>query len=146
MKKHKIKGFRHIGITVQNLSKSLNFFTKDLGFKIHKKMDEKGNYINNMLNLKNVKVTTVKLKAPDGALVELLKFHNFPHKKRWTSKIFYTGPTHFALSVKNLDASYKKLKKKYKFNAKPQYSPDGYAKVTFFKGPEDLHIELVEVL
>ena len=28
----------------------------------------------------------------------------------------------------------------------PQYSPDGYARVTFFKGPENLHIELVEVL
>tara|TARA_B100000941_G_scaffold270307_1_gene228166 strand:- start:469 stop:906 length:438 start_codon:yes stop_codon:yes gene_type:complete len=143
---HKIKNFRHIGITVQNLRKSVNFFVKDLGFKIHKKMNEKGNYIENMLNLEKVSVTTVKLKAPDGNLVELLKFKNFPHKKNWQGKIFFTGPTHFALTVKNLDTTFKKLKKKYKFNAPPQYSPDGYARVTFFKGPENLHIELVEVL
>jgi|TARA_B100001057_G_scaffold410991_1_gene426354 catechol 2,3-dioxygenase-like lactoylglutathione lyase family enzyme len=143
---HKVKDFRHIGITVQNLQKSVNFFVKDLGFKIHKKMSEEGKYIENMLNLPNVKVVTVKLNAPDGNLVELLKFKNFPHKKKWQGKIFYTGPTHFALTVKNLNSTYKKLNKKYKFNAPPQYSPDGYAKVTFFKGPENLHIELVELL
>ena len=143
---HKIKNFRHIGITVQNLRKSVNFFVKDLGFKNLKKMNENGTYIENMLNLEKVRVTTVKLKAPDGNLVELLKFKNFPHKKNWQGKIFFTGPTHFALTVKNLDTTFKKLKKKYKFNAPPQYSPDGYARVTFFKGPENLHIELVEVL
>ena len=30
------------------------------------------------------------------------------------------------------------------FNAPPQDSPDGYAKVTFCRGPENLLIELVE--
>lgn len=135
-----------MGITVQNLPKSINFFVKDLGYKIHKKMNESGNYIENMLKLNNVKVTTVKLRSPDGNLIELLKFKNFPHKKKWQGKIFYTGPTHFALTVKNLDFTYKKLKNKYKFNAPPQFSPDGYAKVTFLRGPENLHIELVEVL
>lgn len=144
--KHKVKDFRHIGITVQNLKKLIKFFVKDLGFEIYKKMNESGNYIENMLNLPKVKVTTVKLKAPDGNLIELLKFQNYPHNKNWNSKIYFTGPTHFALTVKDLDTSYNYLKKKYKFNAPPQLSPDGYAKVTFFKGPENLHIELVEVL
>ena len=143
---HKIKNFRHIGITVQNLRKSVNFFVKDLGFKIHKKMNEKGNYIENMLNLEKVRVTTVKLKAPDGNLVELLKIQKIFLIKRIGRVRFFLHSTHFALTVKNLDTTFKKLKKKYKFNAPPQYSPDGYARVTFFKGPENLHIELVEVL
>ena len=82
-------------------------------------MNEKGNYIENMLNLEKVRVTKVKLKAPDGNLVELFKIQNFPHKKNWQGKIFFTGPTHFALTVKNLDTTFKKLKKKYKFNAPP---------------------------
>ena len=88
---HKVKDFRHIGITVQNLQKSVNFFVKDLGFKIHKKMSEEGKYIENMLNLPNVKVVTVKLNAPDGNLVELLKFKNFPHKKNGKVKFFILG-------------------------------------------------------
>ena len=64
-----------------------------------------------MLNLPKIKVTTVKLKAPDGNLVELLKFKNFKHKNKWQGKIYHTGPTHFALTVKNLDKTYTKLKK-----------------------------------
>ena len=144
--KNKIKNIRHIGITVQNLKRTQNFFLQDLGFKIFKKMNEKGTYIENMLNLPNVKVTTVKLKAPDGNMVELLKFKNYKHNKSWRGKMYFTGITHFALTVKNLEKTYKSLKTKYNFNAPPQFSPDGYAKVTFFKGPENLHIELVEIL
>lgn len=111
-------------------------------------MNEHGSYIDNMLKLKKVEVTTAKLKAPDGSLVELLKFKNYKDKKKkWSGKIYSTGLTHMAFSVKNLDKSYNILKKKgVKFNAAPQLSPDGFAKVTFCKGPENLLIELVEEL
>ena len=142
-----ITNIRHTGITVQNLKKSTNFFINVLGFKLKKKMNEHGTYIDNMLNLNKVKVTTVKLKAPDGSLIELLKFKNYKDKKKWSGKIYSTGLTHMAFSVKNLDKSYKILKKKgVIFNAPPQLSPDGFAKVTFCKGPENFFIELVEEL
>ena len=142
-----ITNIRHTGITVQNLDKMMNFFIKKLGFKLKKKMNERGSYIENMLALKKVNVITAKLKAPDGSLVELLKFKNYKSTKNWKGKIFFTGPTHIALSVQDLDKSYKILKKKgVKFNAPPQLSPDGFAKVTFFRGPENIHIELVEEL
>lgn len=144
--KNKIIDIRHIGITVQNLKKTQNFFIKELGFKVFKKMNEKGAYIENMLNLPKVKVTTVKLKAPDGNIIELLKFRNYKHNKNWNGKIYFTGITHFAVTVKNIKKIYNDLKKKYRFNAPPQFSPDGYAKVTFLKGPEKLYIELVELL
>lgn len=142
-----ITNIRHTGITVQNLQKTMKFFIDTLGFKIKKKMNEQGPYIDNMLKLKKVKVTTAKLKAPDGNLIELLKFENYRDKKKWSGKLYSTGLTHMAFSVKNLDKSYKKLKKKgVVFNAPPQLSPDGFAKVTFCKGPENLYIELVEEL
>ena len=44
-------------------------------------MNEHGSYIDNMLGLEKVKVTTAKLKAPDGSLIELLKFKNYKDKK-----------------------------------------------------------------
>ena len=142
-----IKNIRHTGITVQNLKKMMDFFIYVLGFKLKKKMNEQGSYIDNMLKLKKVKVITAKLKAPDGSLIELLKFQNYKDKKKWSGKIYSTGLTHMAFSVKDLDKSYKTLKKKgVIFNAPPQLSPDGFAKVTFCKGPENLFIELVEEL
>jgi catechol 2,3-dioxygenase-like lactoylglutathione lyase family enzyme len=142
-----ITNIRHTVITVNNLEKTITFFIDTLGLKLKKKMNERGTYIDNMLKLDKVKVTTAKLKAPDGNLIELLKFKNYKDKKKWSGKLYSTGLTHMAFSVKNLDKSYKILKKKgVFFNAPPQLSPDGFAKVTFCKGPENFYIELVEEL
>ena len=46
-----------------------------------------------MLGLEKVKVTTAKLRAPDGSLIELLKFKNYKDKKM-VCKIYSTGLTH----------------------------------------------------
>ena len=105
-----ITNIRHTGIIVHNLEKTMKFFIDVLGFKL--KMNEHGSYIDNMLGLEKVKVTTAKLKAPDGSLIELLKFKNYKDKKKWSGKIYSTGLTHMAFSVKNLDKSYKILSKK----------------------------------
>lgn len=137
---------RHFGITVNNIKNVQSFFIDDLGFKILRKMNEKGNYIDAMLNLKNVKVTTLKLKDKNNNIIELLKFKNYKSTKNWKGKIYQTGPTHIALTVNNIESSYYSLKKKYKFNAPPQLSPDRLAKVTFFKGPEDLLVEIVQMM
>lgn len=75
-------------------------------------MDESGDYIDNMHNLKNVKVTTVKIAAPDGNLIELLKFnsHKTLAEETWSGKIYSTGLTHIALTVEDLDETYNALK------------------------------------
>lgn len=143
-----ITEFRHVGLTVQNLEECRTFFVDTLGFEISKEMDESGGYIDAMHNLNDVLVTTVKLKAPDGGMVELLKFrsHKIDGDETWNNKIYSTGLTHIALTVADLEQTYSELTKKgVKFNAPPQDSPDGYAKVTFCRGPENLFIELVEV-
>jgi len=144
-----ITQIRHAGITVQNLDKCLSFFVDLLGFEVMKKMDESGSYIDAMHNLNDVKVTTVKIKAPDGNLIELLKFnsHKVEHDESWNGKIYSTGLTHLAFTVEDLEKTYEVLTKKgVHFNAPPQHSPDGYAKVTFCRGPENLFLELVEVI
>jgi len=144
-----ITHIRHAGITVQDLELCKVFFVDLLGFEVIKQMDEHGDYIDAMHNLSDVKVTTVKLKALDGNMIELLKFqsHKIENETAWNGKIFSTGLTHLAFTVADLDDAYKRLTEHgIYFNAPPQYSPDGYAKVTFCRGPENLFIELVEVL
>lgn len=64
-----------------------------------------------MLKLKNVKVTTVKIKDKNNQIIELLKFKNYESTRKWQGKIFTTGPTHIALTVKNIELSYRILKK-----------------------------------
>ncbi len=137
---------RHVGIVVNNLQKSLDFFVNVLGFKIFKKMNEKGKYIDSVLNLKKADVITVKMKAPDRSLIELLKFKNYKTFNN-SKKIYSSGLTHISFTVKDLDKTFKLLeKKKIKFFSIPQVTPDGSAKVVFCRGPENLILELVQVL
>ena len=47
---------RHIGIVVKNIENSLKFYRDLLGLQIQRAMNESGEYIDNMLGFKDVKV------------------------------------------------------------------------------------------
>ena len=142
-----IVNIRHAGIVVKDLDAAIRFYGDLLGMKVMRRMDESGVYIDNMTALQNVKVTTVKLAAPDGQLVELLAFRSHSSTVDNQRGIADQGLTHIAFTVDDLDRTYAALTKAgVVFNAPPQLSPDGYAKVTFCKDPEGNFLELVEVL
>lgn len=141
-----IKDIRHIGIVVVDLETSLYFYCNLMGFQIIKWMEETGDYIDNVLLLQKVKVTTVKMNTPTGQMIELLKYHSHTAEQRM-QEIFGIGISHIAFTVDNLDMEYERLVNNgVQFNSVPQLSPDGFAKVTFCKAPEGTLIELVEVL
>jgi catechol 2,3-dioxygenase-like lactoylglutathione lyase family enzyme len=142
-----ITQIRHTGLVVADLEAALIFWRDLLGFNIDKQMDESGPHIDAMMGLKNVEVTTVKMSAPQGGVIELLHFKSHPDAGVWRGTPYTTGFTHLALSVKNLDECYQKLSDAgYVFPAPPQYSPDGVVKVIYCQGPEGILLELVEVI
>ncbi len=138
---------RHIGVVVKDLERALYFYCDLLGFKIVKKMEEHGEFIDKILGLKEVRVTTVKMTADDGNLIELLYYHLPPKPNNRRNEICAFGLSHIALTVEDINAEYKRLSESgVKFNSSVQKSPDGYAKVAICRDPEDNFIELVEVL
>jgi len=142
-----IKQIRHTGLVVADLESALRFWRDLLGFSVDKQMDESGPHIDAMMGLKNVVVTTIKMSAPQGGVVELLQFKSHPDVNKWHGKPYSTGFTHLALTVINLDECYKKLSDAgFTFPAPPQYSPDGMVKVIYCQGPEGVLLELVEVI
>jgi len=142
-----MKAIRHIGIVVSNLDQALHFYRDLLGLKVEKEMEEAGDYIDKISSLKNICVRTVKMAADDGNLVELLYYKSHPTEPDQNRAINKIGCSHVAFTVLNLEYEYQRLKKHgVSFHAPPQYSPDGYAKVTFCKDPDGTLIELVEVL
>jgi len=141
-----MKEIRHIGVVVSNLDRAIHFYRDLLGFKVIREMNEEGNYIDTILSLKNVIVRTVKMKADDGNIIELLYFKLCPKRLR-NKNLVNVGYSHFALTVDNIDEEYERLKRNgVIFNSPPEISPDGYAKVAFCKDPDGAFIELVEVL
>lgn len=142
-----ITAIPHTGIVVRDLEGALRFYRDLLGFSVATELREAGDYINNMLGLERVDVTTVKLSAPDHSLIELLQFRSHRGRSRGPMAPCDFGITHIAFTVDDLDREYKRLRAAgVAFNARSQTSPDGYAKVTFCRDPEGNLIELVEVL
>ena len=138
---------RHFGIVVSEMERSLRFYRDLLGLSVVRSMNESGAYIDNMLALDNVLVKTVKMASEgDVALVELLEFHSHRCRRGLEREIYAIGPSHVAFTADDLDAVRRRLAAAgVPFDAAPQESPDGYAKVTFCKDPDGTPVELVEV-
>jgi catechol 2,3-dioxygenase-like lactoylglutathione lyase family enzyme len=142
-----ITAIRHVGLVVDDLEKSLKFWCETMGFLVSRQVEESGPHIDAMLGLKDVRVTTAKLAAPDGNLLELLCFHSHPDKPQWEGRPYSTGFTHIALTVQDLDETCRRLQQAgVTFPAEPQRSPDGGAVVIYATGPEGVLLELVEII
>ena len=106
-----IKAVRHTGIVVRNLDESVNFYC-ELGFVEDNRDFEEGGFIVTVVGLQNTKLQWVKLKAPDGSLLELLQYHSHPeHKRIIKQKSNQLGCSHIAFSVKDIDSVCERIKK-----------------------------------
>ena len=138
---------RHTGLVVADLEVALHFWRDLLGFTVARQREESGPHIDAMMGLEHVRLTTVKLTAPEGGMIELLYFYSHPDQPAWTGTPCSTGFTHVAMTVKDIDNLCEALKKEgVVFFAPPQRSPDGKVKVTYCRGPEGVLLELVELL
>ena len=140
---------RHVGITVKNLDLSKKFYCDLLGFKVHKEMEEKGEFIDSISGLENVVVTTVKMFHPDSSSDGMIELLNYKSHNTETSRLDINngGITHFALTVNDVTGIHQRLlENNVQFNCKPLLSDDGGAIVTFCRDYEGNLIELVEIV
>jgi len=148
-KNMKIKNIRHTGIVTDDLNKSVKFYRDYLGFKIKKKMLEYGETTDKISNLKNARVDTVKMSAPNNnGMLELLYYRSH-HKinKRKKYNISEIGISHFSVTVSDLNKLYINFKKrKIYFICPPKLSSDKKVLITFCRAPEGTLIELVQEL
>lgn len=138
---------RHVGLVVNNLDASLHFWCEIMGFVVVRTMEESGPHIDAMMGIQGVQVTTVKISAADGNILELLKFHSHPHTAKWEGQPYSTGLTHIALTVQDLKETLCRLETaNIIISNEPQLSSDGNVKVVYITGPEGVLIELVEII
>jgi catechol 2,3-dioxygenase-like lactoylglutathione lyase family enzyme len=136
-----------VGIVVNDLKKTKDFWVNILGFKRHIEAVEESPYIDELLAIKGPSLKTVKLIDSKGFIIELLKFENYQVENSWAGDLKTTGLTHIALTVDNLDELVDNLKKQnYKPLSDIKISPNKKVKVVFVNGPESLMLELVQEL
>jgi len=138
-------GIRHVGIVVQDIQESINFWRDHFDFSIYLDQIEEGEFIEHLLNIPNIKVRTVKMKGQDNTLIELLYFFEKRDINQWRGNLTSTGLTHLALNINNLNEKIEKLQSLgFELINQPRKSENGSVLVAFIKGPEGILIELVE--
>jgi catechol 2,3-dioxygenase-like lactoylglutathione lyase family enzyme len=138
---------RHVGLVVNDLNKTRDFWINTLGFKPHIEATEESPYIDELLAIKDPRLTTVKLIDSKGFIIELLKFENYQVENSWSGDLKTTGLTHIALTVDNLDELVDNLEKQnFQRLSEIKLSPNKKVKVVFVKGPEAIMLELVQEL
>jgi catechol 2,3-dioxygenase-like lactoylglutathione lyase family enzyme len=142
-----ITKIRHTGIVVRNLEDALSFY-EGLGFKTVVREIEEGPFIDQVVNLNNVKVETAKLKAPCGALLELLQYHSHPQTKKINKQESNElGCSHVAVTVDSIDFALKQIiKLGGGVTNPPKVSHDGKCKVAYCHDLEGVLLEVVEEL
>jgi len=117
--------FSHVGIVVENMEESVNFYTNILGCRVHKQHRDE-----------NIRFTLLKA---DNQEIELLKF---PHdeKERKEGVI-----SHIAFSVENMESAIRRLKEAgIKLATDQPREVLGGMKIFFFTGPNGESIEFVQ--
>ncbi|MDP8261762.1 MAG: VOC family protein [Candidatus Ancaeobacter aquaticus] len=138
-----IKGFRHVCLVVKDIDRSIEFYTKRLGFSLCKKVTVSGLYPDYLFQRKKVRLTYAKLHSPEQSKKSEPMFElHYWHNPRFRPRVTYD---HIALTSSDLDNEYKRLKKcGLTFISKPKKAPHGGTKVCFGYDPDGHLIEFME--
>lgn len=138
---------RHIGIVTTNLEQMIDFYCGLSGLQVILRADETSDFIDKILGLKKIKLTTVKLGIENKVTIELLKFDNKSVDITAAKKVNQTGITHISINVKDIKNSFDFIKKKNcNFISEPSVNNAKTAIVMFCCDPDGNLIELVETI
>ena len=141
-----VVGYRHTGIITKDINKSLKFYNKILGLEIIQEFSDSSDYINKINGLKGTTVHFIQLKTLEGSVLELLEYTTLPTDPIEVS-IINVGICHISLRVKDAEKAYDiLLENNVKLISKPILSSEGIAKVFFCLDPDNVRVELLEML
>jgi catechol 2,3-dioxygenase-like lactoylglutathione lyase family enzyme len=142
-----ITKIRHTGIVVRNLDNALSFY-EGLGFKTSIRQVEEGPFIEQVVNIKDVKVETAKLLSPCGGMLELLQYHSHPQIKAISKQdANQLGCSHIAVTVDSIECALEQvIQLGGALTNPPKASPNGKCKVAYCHDREGVLLEIVEEL
>jgi len=141
-----VAGYRHTGIIVKDMAASLHFYRDILGLEVIQELNDGSDYINKITGTKGATAHMIKMKAPDGTVLEILEYFGYP-TELIPHPIYNAGAAHVALRVYDADEAYKRLKEAgVRVLSEPVTSSEGIAKVFFCLDPNNFRVEMVEMI
>lgn len=141
-----VTGYRHTGIIVKDMQRSVFFYRDILGLKVMQDFWDGSEYINRISGLEDASVHMVQLKAMDGTVIELLDYASHP-TNLMPQPIHNVGACHVAFRVASAEEAYRRLTEAGVHPiSEPVLSSEGIAKVFFCRDPNSVRIEFVEMV
>jgi len=129
------------------MQKCLHFWRDVMGLKVAADFWEEGEFIDTVQHLTAVKLQMIKLTAPDGSMIELLKDESHPTPPPERNTLCDRGIRHVAFTVADVEASWHRLcERGCQILSEPVTSPDGKAMLFFARDPEGNLLEIVQML
>jgi len=138
----------HVGINAQDIEAVKSFFI-DLGLEVLGEMDMEGEWVGNIIGLKNVKDRIVMLGVPGGApAIELVQFHSpLDEKGPQPSQSNTLGMRHLCFGVDDVEGIVATLKEKHGAELMGNiHNYEGIYKLCYLRGPEGIIVELAQPL
>ena len=144
--KGRVLSVRHTGLWVRDLEASLYFYRALLGLEARSRTDESGSFLDEAMGTPGVRVTAVKLSAPEGGtLIELLHSAGSSGGDGPGQGVPHAQFPHIAMAIDDIDALSARLRDaNVPFRPAARLSPNGNIKVLFCADPDGTGLELVQ--
>lgn len=138
--------FHHVGISVADLNRSVEFYQSNLGMDLAVKPFELGgDDVERVMGLRDVKVKTCMMSK--GTLrLELFEFANpVPEPKNPAYPVANHGISHFGFEIENIDELYAHMIARGVHFHAPVTEFKGGVKATYARDPDGNVFELLEI-
>ncbi len=141
-----IEDFVHVGIGVFDLEASVRFYTEVLGMQIDYRAQHHGDRISRVVGVPKASLNICVVRKGSMRL-ELIDYGNPAKKIQGYVDQDSPGLIHLAVKVSDVEGEYQRLKRLgYQFNSPPMVTRDNGPKICYFLGPDNVVLELYEVL
>src|SRR4051812_45114769 len=140
-----VRRLEHVGVIVDDLEAATEFFL-DLGLEREGGATVEGEWVDNIVGLKDVRADVVIVQTPDGSgKLELARFHTpADDQVPQPAAANRLGIRHILFAVEGLDAILDKLRAKgFDLVGKVQ-DYEGIYRLCYVRGPEGIIVELAE--
>jgi len=141
-----VKDYLHVGISVRNLDESVKFYSEVMGMEEGIRVSHKGDTISRVVAVEDTEVDVCYVTKGIHRL-ELIEYKNKDNAKLNTAYQSQDDPglVHIAFIVDDVDETYQKIKDLgYEFNSPPMVTRENGPKIAFFRGPDNVIIELYQ--
>lgn len=134
---------RHVGVVVADLEGMIDFYSRVFDFRLVAQAQESGRYIENLVELPEVRLEWAKLADSNGMLLELLRYYSHPDNA-CTPPVQRHGCSHIALTVTSIKDTVAKLRAAGGRTGKILRNPENTVWVVYARDCEGTLLELVQ--